>query len=412
MKMDKVVINLPKEIAVLREYEVQDIAPRKEEFSLYFKNIIYPLREEYDIVIDCDYGMNLGHCWRICDFKGVAEEFLLTVKVYAPFGELICSKSTKIVLAPRNEKKRNLRLLCIGDSMTNSETYIVQAVNKARNITSVGTRSTSTHVFHEGRGGWTIKKYFEDYFSDFSVSPFLFPKHIEGRKYYGQLSYFEKTIAATDEYRYRGFNYGKIKEGMYYLGDDKKLYLFENGEGRLCDEEPEFEFDFDKYLERFEIERPDVISILFGGNELQISSYEEAENRVEDMLFYLKKLVGCVSHKDGKIIINLPACGAEQYAWGTKLGCAATQKQYDYKAKMACARLIEEFDGREDENIYICPMGLVLDPEYGFDRSYYKANSYSEQQVSCHNNWVHPCKVGYMQMGDALAAVLNKIRSK
>ena len=194
--------------------------------------------------------------------------------------------------------------------------------------------------------------------------------------------------------------------------DDKKLYIYRNGKDEMCDENPEFEFDFDKYLERFNIKRPDVISILFGGNELQISSYEVSEARVEDMIFYLRKLIECVAHKDTKIVVNLPVSCAEQYAWGIKLGCAATAKQYDYKVKMASKKLIEEFDCREDENIYLCPMGLVLDTENGFDRSYYNVNAYCGRQEEHHNNWVHPGKAGYMQMGDALAAVLNKIRSK
>ena len=410
---NRIIINLPKEIAVLKEREVIDIAPRAEEFSIYYENIIYPYSDMYDVVIDCEYGANLGHCWRISNTREINEtEFDLTLKVYGPFGKLLAQRKTKILLISHNEKKKEMSVLCIGDSMTNAETYVAQAANKARNIKTLGTRSTFSHAFHEGRGGWTVKMYFENWFSEFSVSPFLFPKNIDGEKYYGQLSYMKKTINATDEYRYRGYNYKQIEDGMFYLGDDKKLYLYQNGEGVLYDKAPEFEFDFDKYLKRFDIQRPDIVSILFGGNELQLSGYEEAPKAIDDFLYNLKRLVEKVSHKDTKIIINLPIGGAEQYAWGTKVGCSATYKQYMYKVLIATEKILSEFDGRENENIYICPMGAAIDLKYGFDFSYYRANAYSTAQVMHHNNWVHPAASGYMQMGDALAAVINKIRDK
>ena len=55
-------------------------------------------------------------------------------------------------------------------------------------------------------------------------------------------------------------------------------------------------------------------------------------------------------------------------------------------------------------------MAAALDPVYGFPRETHKANRYSTVEVEASANWVHPSGVGYGQMGDALAGVLEALR--
>ena len=56
--MNKILILLPSRISVLRNIANQDIVTYFDEFSIYYKNIIYPYSTEYDIQIDCEYGNN------------------------------------------------------------------------------------------------------------------------------------------------------------------------------------------------------------------------------------------------------------------------------------------------------------------------------------------------------------------
>ena len=158
------------------------------------------------------------------------------------------------------------------------------------------------------------------------------------------------------------------------------------------------------------MEKPDIVSLLFGANEFQLCPYENLKAEIKKYIEALKKMIDSIKEfdKDIKIIVNLPVCGSDQYAWGNALGCKSSLKQYDYCIKRASEALIEEFDKKE--NIYICPMIAVCDTDAGFPWDYVKSNIYSDKTEIRSSNWVHPSVVGYKQMGDALAAVICDIR--
>ena len=194
--------------------------------------------------------------------------------------------------------------------------------------------------------------------------------------------------------------------------DDGKLYRYSGGSYKLIEEEPEFEFDFGKYIERYAIPKPDIVSILFGANEFQICKYSELDAEIKKYIKTLKAIAENIRSfdKNIKIVINMPICGGSQYAWGMQMGCAGTAKQYDFNIKKANAAILDEFDDRRKEGIFVCPMLAVCDTESGFPHEYKRVNIYSEMtRLEC-TNWVHPSEVGYKQMGDALAAVIAAAR--
>lgn len=82
MYCDKPIIILPEKISVLRDVKNQSIYTDFEQYSIYYKNIIYPYSEEYDVQIECEFGKNLGNCWRLEEFNDIADTFLLTLKIY------------------------------------------------------------------------------------------------------------------------------------------------------------------------------------------------------------------------------------------------------------------------------------------------------------------------------------------
>lgn len=404
--MYKTLILLPEKISVLRSMANQDIVTYFDEFSIYYKNIIYPYSEEYDIQIDCEYGNNLGNCWRLSNFDNLPHSFDFKILIYAPYGELIAEKSCTIDIAEHKPYKKT-SLLCIGDSMTQGEVYIHQAAVKARNIETIGLKNSKMNVNHEGRGGWTCKQYFTAFDSD-CTSPFLFPKGINGKDYYGNLTFWNCVKNNFGSYSFTGFTYEEIKDGMYCLKDGD-LYKYSKGSFEFIKEKPEFEFDFNKYLERFDYKVPDIVSILFGANVLQQIPYAQTQAAVDSYISYLTKMVDNILKSGTKVIINLPICGAEQYSWGMG-GFKATSKQYEYNIKMGVKAILEKFDNRRDEGIFICPMLAVCDPDFGFDTVSVKPNIYSTEKVIHQSNWVHPNETGYKQMGDALAGVINTIR--
>lgn len=408
---DKIFIILPEKISVLRDKKNQDALIDKEEFSIYYKNIIYPYKDEYDIQIDCMYGKNLGNCWRLNQFSDDMDEFDLTIRIYEDFGKLLAEKTTKINIVEKKEYAP-CNLLCIGDSMTRAEVYIQQVVNKAKNVNTVGLRNIAMGVNHEGRGGWTSYAYLERFSDSGSgISPFLFPIGYDAKEYFGDKAYWEKIGTSEYEasYSYSGIKPQKISDGMICL-DNGIIYRYKNNEYIEEEKNPKFEFSFKKYIERYNLEKPDIVSLLFGANEFQLCSYENLEAEIKKYIEALKKMIDSIKEfdKNIKIIINLPVCGSDQYAWGNALGCKSSLKQYDYCIKRASEALIEEFDKKE--NIYICPMIAVCDTDAGFPWDYVKSNIYSDKTEIRSSNWVHPSVVGYKQMGDALAAVICDIR--
>ena len=408
-------ILLPETTFFLKDVQSCDICTDKEEHSVYFKNIIYPYSEEYDVLVECDYGKNLGNCWRIDSFPDGVNEFELKISVCAPYGKCVAQGKTTVRFL---EKKRGaeLKLLCIGDSMTFGEEYVEQAAAKAKNIRTIGTRQVKRSVFHEGRGGWCCGEYLQSSTdTGKGVSPFLFPKSCEAEEYFGDKTFCGRLAAeeTRNGYTYTGFASEEIKDGMYVY-DGERLLRFENGKYVTAEEKPCFEFSFEKYLRRYGIPVPDVVSLLFGANEFQLTAYENAEREVGEYIENMKKIVAAVRSvcPACAVAVNLPVTGSEQFAWGMQLGCRGRAKRYEYIIKLAARALLDEFDGRSGEGIYVCSMLGAIDPEAGYASGTYNANIYSEKTYVHQTNWVHPNRSGYKQMGDALAGVLAAVRER
>lgn len=405
----KTMIILPDNLYVMRRIpDPMEYITVLNMYSLYYENFIYPYNADIDVKINCKYGKNLKRCWRFEPSVDCEKEFPMTVMVYL-YGEKLAEKTVTVHVNDRTEK--TLSLLCIGDSMTQGETYIAQAVRKAMSIETVGTQCRTGFVKHEGRGGWTLERYLtQNHSSGGHYSPFLFPKSVEGSDYYGDIWYYELVKRCPDSYGTGGSTYESVKKGEYVLKDGK-IYLFNGDDFELFDEKPEFEFNFGKYLERNKFKAPDVVSLLFGANEFQVIDYERTESEIEKVLVNLDKVVSEIKKYVSNIIINLPVLGADQYSWGLQMGCRGTVKQYEYNIKMWSNALLENYGGRETEGIYICPMLAALDNITGFEASHSSASPYSVAQEQHKMNWVHPCDVGYKLMGDALAGVLCEIKN-
>ncbi len=406
--MENIMILLPETIYILRDLENQDLITDREQYSIYYKNLIYPYKEEYDIHIKSEYGMNMGDMWRIEQFPDNANEFPLAVSVYGYFGEKLAEKSCTVKIIKKTGCKGK-KLLCIGDSMTQQAVYVEYVTDRIPQIKTVGTRSFGS-VRHEGRGGWCCEHYFKEYDNkkQIGVSPFLFPKGIEAVSYYGNKNFYDVILRGeTGKYWYRGFEAPELKSNMYYY--DNGFVLNSSTPEKI--ENPEFEFSFLKYLKRYEIEVPDVVSILFGANEFQACSYEKLEEEKEKYMSYIDAMIKSIKQADENIsvVVNLPCLGSDQYSWGRQLGCTSTAKQYEYCIKKVSQALIEKYDGRQNEKIFLCPMLLVCSPVTGFRKIASLENNHTDILVEHSSNWVHPCSVGYMQMGGALAGVVEHI---
>lgn len=410
--MEDIMILLPKTISLLRSRPHQSIAVDNESFSLYFDNMIHPLRPEYDVVTACEYGGNFGDCWRISDFPEGVDAFPLTVSVYDEWGRKLAEKSCRIELRQKAVRPPEFRLLCIGDSMTHRHCYLDHLAAKLANVRLIGTRSFNGGVIcHEGRGGWQLTKYMTAHADTWGgPSPFVFPEGVSGAEYYGDRAFREQLKTPDmDSYALDGYVTRKIAEGEIFH-DRGTLWRHTAAGDVPVDHAPRWSFSFSKYMERFCIGKPDAVSVLMGANDVQNTPYEDAEARIGQFMRELDVLIASVHEYDAAldVIVNLPVCGAEQYAWGLRGNSSA--KRYRLNTMLLSRAILERWDGREEEHVHICPMRLFVDPVFGFDRAYYRVNPYSDQTVCRQSNWVHPNAAGYCQMGDALAGTVEKLR--
>ncbi|MDF2924659.1 MAG: hydrolase family protein [Paenibacillaceae bacterium] len=441
-------------------------AEAPEQFHIYFRHAVIGLSADETVRIICDYGRQYREYWRIepgaaatsgCSLS--AGEFLLCLQVLNLELAVVAEKQTVIEIVPA-ELPAPCSVLCIGDSITRNGTYVAKVQDKLPGLRSAGLRTYDNgRVNREGRGGWTALNYLTRLGeADGGDSPFLFPKGVAGERYRGNVSFWSSVVHGDpDGYAYQGFQRAAcapaedistrvadpneaIQSGvdLCYGIDGYPLYpqpgdlvcdperklgtllrQWNGQEWEAVHQDPGFEADYGKYLSRNRgllnlLERegkPDIVTLLFGANEFQL--VDGIGGSIDSYLDSLQRLIDMIhSHApDTGIIINLPLGGADQDSWGIQLGCRALGIRYLRNIQEAALRVLERWDNEESrkKGIRICPMLLVLDPEYGFDHRWEPANKYTDVQVRRHSNWVHPNDAGHAQMADALLPVICSI---
>lgn len=431
MKKDQISILIPSEIRLLKTnsnpfgaygaFSPQGLM----EYNLYYRNFIYPFDESMDVECVCEYGQKYNSFWHFDGICGV-DQFPMELKVYSAFGELLAEKKIMIHVAPAEAE---CSVLCIGDSMTRAGIYITQMAQLLPKVKTVGLRCYDGEHFCEGRGGWRTEDYFQIVSGGRGVSPFLFPRTVEGDKYLGDAVYWklvavdkpedyscvgmQKAVAffGMTEFDDAGFPL-KAKEGdVVYLDG-----LYRRECGAWVAFEDEFAFDFSKYMKRnsqfWESEHLDAVSILLGANDMSVP-YEMTNTRVDQSVERFSEIINSVKKwsPDTRIILNLPIIGAGTGFPEAQQG-GRTVKCYRYNILSLCEKILEKWDTPEskEQGIYVCPMLNFLDMEGGFDKEYIKPTKYSEKAVPVYTNTVHPSNVGYRQMGDVLAGMIAYIQ--
>jgi len=401
-------ILLPQQIALVKHSHNITIEEEYKGFSIFYENIIYPLKSEYDILVDCKYGENLGTHWYIENLPD--ENFTITLKVYNEEGILIAKKSSEILIFEKPTDCEPFNILCIGASNTRSCAYLEHINDNLSNIYFKGTRSFNQKMFHEGRGGWHAYNYLHTYRNFCGSSPFVFPKGVGAKEYYGDMEFIDIVNDKNHEtYSYDGYNIPPIEEGQIYHREEK-LYRYSKDGDVLVSSNPKWEYRFDKYVEKYDIGKIDAVSLLFGGNDLQVCPYEESKKYIDIFIDNLEIMINGIHeyNTDIAVIVCMPLIGAEQYAWGKSIGTKGSSKMYRFNVQRASKQILEKWENCE--NIFIAPTLLNMNPADDFSYQHYKTDVYSENTVRAHRNWVHPNRVGYRHIADAVAGVIERIR--
>ena len=420
-----------------------------EQLNIYFKNIMQYCPEDAYVDVECKYGKHYGDFWRL-DIGGnnnegadISEEpFPLKINLRSFDGEIIASSTTEVQLVTKHTSKE-CAIMYIGDSMTRASVYVEHVQRILPNLKIMGTRTYDGLIYTEGRGGWrTVGDYG---FVSCDTSPFMFPAGTNGDKYLGNCRFWKSAVYENPNgYDYMGFQKtAQNQDGSYKydsngfptspcegdvvfdpsFSDEGSLLEWENGVWKSIDTSPKWEFNFKKYLKRYETmfvqnnqqASPDIVSILLGANDFQTIKHEQFDSVLSNYIEGIQTMIDSIKiyNPEIKIILNMPIMGAPQDAWGICQGCFVDEARYRHHILKANHSILKKWDNDTalQEGIYISPMLVGLDPDYGFDKQVEYANKHCNTLIERFNNWVHPNVAGYKQMGDVLAAVIQKITS-
>jgi lysophospholipase L1-like esterase len=239
----------------------------------------------------------------------------------------------------------NIRWLAIGDSLTVPAFYIEQTLQiLKKDVPSVQVNAAGTkhpegkeELKHEGRGGWTWKRYFQEFSSNPATSsPFVFKSD-------------------------KGNN-----------------------------------FDFSRYLREHHSGRPpEIITIFLGANDVYGTAAKFDRERMTESLNTAVAMVEKIRKDAPESAIGIipPPPPSEQNGFGVNYQNGVTEWQYRRAMQYYIAGLLERFDGRWNERIYIVPGYLGFNAATAYPMASGRAQ-----------NALHPQADGFKPMSAALSA--------
>lgn len=328
--------------------------------SLYFDNIVLTEKpEDYRFEVKCDIGSTEARRWTVTATDKDTGAHPMEIAVKDAQGKLIEQGKTVLRVALRNAGEgRELKLLIVGDSLTNATHYpneIARLLSEPHNPkwTMLGTHrpeSAASGVVHEGYGGWR----WADFLTKFDPKP-------------------------------AGVTAGPLAR------KSTSPFIFSNAQGKGV-------FDLPRYFrESCNNQTPDVVTFLLGINDCFGANPEDPaamDRHIDGVLDNADKLLNAFHAAAPKAVL---AVGLTTPPNSRESGFEANYKgkyhRWGWKRiqHRLVQRMMERFGKRPADNLFLVPTELNLDPVDGYPD----------------NNGVHPNPAGYAQIGASFHAWLK-----
>lgn len=353
----------------------------------------------------------------------------------------IKSITSTIVVGEKGVGANSIPVSIIGDSFTHGaffkEALLVK--NYVPNIKMIGLREVKDYPgqFDEGRGGWTLARYCNvsnkrtQAYNGFwqpegkykywgSTAFWLLVKDIQsnpqgdwsfGEKY--NTSRFESKAGFYDDKN--GYRLNPNVDDVIYDNAKDQYVRFDGSKWKKVDsEEFSWSFNYGKYLSMWQLNTPLILAEFLGLNDFRNApdptniDFASWNTQMEKVISSYLKAV-----PDGRFVLMIPSstCGI------------LDNKSGDFTTKQnACMwelrrNIIEKFDNRENENIYIVDSGIAIDNIDGTrflsDSTYTLpyAGYLGKERIAVQTGNPHPY-TNYPTMGISLAAFIQKYREK
>lgn len=319
------------------------------EMSIYHDNIVLSEKpESYRFEFRCPLGTAETRRWTVKPTDKDVGEHPIEITVKDQAGQIIESGRLTLHISPRHAGEGNsLRLLIVGDSLTNASMYpneIAKMLAKPGNPTwtMIGTHKpagTLPEVRHEGYGGWK----WADFLTKFAPQP-------------------------------AGVTAGPLAKKT------TSPFIFPDASQKPV-------FDLPRYFrENSDNQPPDVVTFLLGINDCFAANPDSPDDKITDVLAHAEKLIAEFRRAAPNALL---AIGLTTPPNARQAGFTANYKdkypRWGWKRiqHRLVQRMLEKFGGREAEHIHLVPTELNLDPLDGYPV----------------NNGVHPNPFGYSQIG-------------
>lgn len=329
-------------------------------------------------------------------------------EVKESYSSVICAGEPKV-------GSNEVKVQFFGDSYTKGlyfkDAFLVKGY--VPNLKLIGTRQVTGYEgqCHEGRGGWTLSKYFSNIPTDNNFfNPFFQPT--TKQKYWGNVAFWKnatlinrdggKSLSSGTRYDCCEFDTTRYGDNGFLKAPKKGDVMYDNGyvewngkAWKSIAEPSEWRFNYGKYLEMWELPAPDFLVVMLGLNDYRDEQFPlqfEAWNKMAEELL--------TSYKDanpqGKLLLSTPctSCGVLDNERGD-----FTTRQ---NAAMWYVRenIIKNFDGREAEGLYVVDASINIDNENGYNM---------KGGIQSGNPHPYP---NYPQLGVPLAASVQYLREK
>lgn len=353
--------------------------------------------------------------------------------------DTIKSITTTIIVGKLGVESDSIPFSIIGDSFTNGAFFKDALLVKryVQKIQMIGLRNISGFLgqFDEGRGGWTLARYFSVTNGPTQAyNGFWQPDGL--CKYWGSTFFWKLAndirLNPAGGWSFdESYNSGRFstpsllfdKNTGYLLNPGVNDLMFDNSLGyyvmydgvkwkQTTYGDYTWNFNYGKYLSMWNLKSPLILAEFLGLNDFR-SAHNPANIDFDTWNTHLKIVAESYlkAVPKGKFVIMIPssACGIMDNTAG------------DFTIKQnACMwelrrNIIDNFDKKESENIYIVDAAISIDGLNGFnftaDSSYVNPYSYytGKERFTVQTGNPHPY-LNYPSMGVSLAAFIQKYR--
>lgn len=324
------------------------------EMNLYFQNVLrYLDADKCQLVRATGSFTGYRQFARYTPAKGTSGNFNTNIQLYLRDTQTIDLLSSQMAVSYTPETAGNgktKRILCIGDSLTDADAYTGELTtmfdDDVMDIELLGTLGTAPNR-NEGYSGWRA---------------FTFAK-CSGQQ--ADWATWSSTVPA------------------------ERLNPFWNNETET--------FDFSMYMENQGYDGVDYVFICLGTNDIARGNYKSEAELQE----YFDAMISSIHAYDADIRIGL-------WLPPTRSLMENRNRQGIDLSLWMNKWLIETYDNREDERIYLVPVYLNVDPYHDYRVSVVPVSSRNtEFTMIVDTDAVHPARVGYNKIADVIYSYIK-----